>query len=73
MPEMSIITNENRDLETIFKGDVFFSSNTRDGANFVSRLEKTGTWHHDNIQDYHNCGFVKVKRKVEDILNSCKN
>ena len=30
----------------------------------VSRWEKTGTWHHDDIQDYHNCGFVKVRRDI---------
>lgn len=33
----------------------------------VSRAKKTETWHHNNIDDYHKCGFVKVKRDVSKI------
>lgn len=41
----------------------------------VSRLKIYGTWHHDNIDDYHRCGFVKVKRDVKAIkkLKDLKN
>lgn len=34
---------------------------------WVSRAKKTETWHHDNIDDYHKCGFVKVKRDIKEI------
>jgi len=33
----------------------------------VSRLESLKTWHHDDINDYHRCGFVKVRRNISKI------